>query len=391
MLTQLLVVAVVLGAAGACVWMVMATGRAAPAPTPADRHRGTDADVLALVEALDARVQQRLAAVRDPGIQMALGGRYKVSHALPPSQQRLSLQEILIDLERLPTAPAARSLRPNDSLRKSLSPSGSQPPRPATPSTPLALIDLVPHQRDGWLAKSVVELLRERVVAILGRAPADALLAQSGPQPETLADWQDAVEDGSLARWIDSLVSNARGGLGPDRVKTLLESSARDLSQRFPVACFPKLLACFPDGCLTAEKSQGSMRESLWKDFLQSQHLLRDAQEQLVAREKMAALGQLVAGVAHEINTPLGIALTALSHLSEKLKDFNDLFKQGQIKKSLLQELMTEGERPRASRWRTSAAGRSSWRASRRWPSTRRARSGGGCRCAATSTRSSRA
>lgn len=344
MLTQLLVVAVVLGAVGACVWMVMTAGRAAPAPPPVDRHHGADADVLAVVEALDARAQERLAAVRDPGIQMALGGRYKASHAFPPSQQRLALQEILIDLERLPAAPATRSLRPADTLRKSMSPAASQPPGPARAPVPLELIDLMPDQRDGWLARSVVELLRERVAAILGGAPATALFAQAGPLPDTLADWQEAAEDGSLARWVDALVHNARGGLGPDRVKTLLEASARDLSQRVPIASFPRLLACFPDGCLTAEKSQNSVRESLWNDFLQSQHLLRDAQEQLVAREKMAALGQLVAGVAHEINTPLGIALTALSHLSEKLRDFNDLFKQGQIKKSLLQELMTEGE-----------------------------------------------
>ena len=47
---------------------------------------------------------------------------------------------------------------------------------------------------------------------------------------------------------------------------------------------------------------------------------LREAQSELVRQEKLASLGRLVAGVAHEINTPLGICVTATSHLVPELK-----------------------------------------------------------------------
>lgn len=64
---------------------------------------------------------------------------------------------------------------------------------------------------------------------------------------------------------------------------------------------------------------------------------LKTAQEQLVSSEKMAALGGLVAGVAHEINTPVGVGVTAASHLMEKTKALQEQFTAGTMKKSSLQ------------------------------------------------------
>ena len=48
---------------------------------------------------------------------------------------------------------------------------------------------------------------------------------------------------------------------------------------------------------------------------------LQESQSQLIRNEKLAALGSMVSGVAHEINTPLGVSITAASYLDDIVRD----------------------------------------------------------------------
>ena len=70
------------------------------------------------------------------------------------------------------------------------------------------------------------------------------------------------------------------------------------------------------------------------KNLSNSLEKLNDTRDQLVQNEKMASLGGLVAGIAHEINTPVGIGVTAASHLQDKIAAFRQKFSEGAITKT---------------------------------------------------------
>ena len=158
------------------------------------------------------------------------------------------------------------------------------------------------------------------------------LSAQGLPLPQTFRDMQQ--KEGLLSSFVVILWSKDRvlGGLSVGS-RTLREFSPADVNLLIAVG---------------SQIANAIDRSALYEETRQAYENLRRTQEQLLHSEKMAAVGQLISGVAHELNNPLTAILgysqllTASGEIGPQGIEYSEkLYKQAQRTHRIVQNLLS--------------------------------------------------
>ena len=117
---------------------------------------------------------------------------------------------------------------------------------------------------------------------------------------------------------------------------TVLSLCEDENKKTIPLCCEPEMVSS-----QSKMRSLTSLVNMTQMELHENILLLEYAQEKLIESEKMASLGARVAGVSHEINTPVGVALTGVSQLTMEINRLKDLYESRKLSEDALQRFFS--------------------------------------------------
>lgn len=181
------------------------------------------------------------------------------------------------------------------------------------------------------------ELLQENVLTIKKELTLESkkLSAQKDEYKKVLTDFKNRQND--LTALENEI--NRKNQLLSSQTKSLSQKTEQIIKQQYTITAVSSITFIALIGLLFIFYMVLKYKKITQK-LSQSNKYLKSTQKQLVESEKFAALGQLIAGVAHELNTPLSIAITSASSIQDKALGCKEKIDQGELTKKDLVKLI---------------------------------------------------